>query len=84
MSTPRWRPMKHGTVKRIHVNKAVVFRNAKDGTNLPAITIQHSHGPTPCRQVRILGPSVLHQDVLPIASGARVYIYTTAALEYLR
>jgi hypothetical protein len=70
-----------GKIKRIHVNKHVIAKNLKHGTDLPAISIQHTGGPTPARVVAIHGPSLMRSDK-PLKCGARVYIETTAEITY--
>jgi hypothetical protein len=66
----------------INVNKQVVARNAKLGTNEPPIRVAHgkSGKPTYCHQVQIKGPSEIVYDAnKPILKcGARLAIRTDA------
>lgn len=79
-----------GTVKRLHVDRHIVTKNRKLGTNEPAITVQTSKGPLKARRVSILGPSEFEQsgglppyDIKPLSCGARLWIKTRAALEVI-
>lgn len=70
-----------GPLKRIHVNKHIIAANAKYGFDDPAITIQTSAGPYPCREVTWNGPSIMMHDAdHPLSCGAKVWIETRAAL----
>ncbi len=74
--------LRRGTVKRLHVDQAVIRQCRKDGTNEPAITIQTSKGPIKCSRATIFGTSSLVQSLTkPLACGARVWIETRARVE---
>lgn len=64
--------LRAGTLKRLHVNRHVMAANKRDGTDLPALTVQTSAGPLRARAVEVLGPSRLVQ------SGARAWLETRA------
>jgi hypothetical protein len=68
-----------GTIKRIHVNKHILRANAKDGTDLPAVTIQTSKGSFTARRVEIMGPSCVVQGK-PLSCGATVWVETKSRL----
>ena len=76
-----------GTIKRLHVDRHIMFLNRKLGTNEPAITIQTSKGPMKARSVNILGSSKFIQacgEIKPLPCGARLWIQTHAALEVVQ
>lgn len=75
------RQIRHGTVKRIHVNKQVIAQNRKNGTNEPPITVQTSKGAVKAQKVYIAGPSLfVHSPHKPLKCGARVWIETKATV----
>jgi len=68
-----------GTIKRIHVNKHKISGNIKNGTHVPAITVQTSAGPVPAESVHIHGSSsVVYPPNKQLSCGARVWIETKA------
>jgi len=85
--------LKAGTVKRIHVNRQIIAQNRKNGTNMPALTVQTSKGALRAKYVEILGHSRMEQagdadgdalrTIKPLSCGARVWVKTTAALEVI-
>lgn len=80
--------LRHGLKKRIHVNKHVIARNRKHGTNDAVLTVQTSKGPVPSTKVIIKCEcgrevAVMDQAAKPLSCGARVYIETTAEVEAL-
>jgi hypothetical protein len=71
--------LRTGLKKRIHVNKAVIASNRKNGLNDPPITVQTSKGPIKAQRVIINGPSVfVHSPHQPLSCGARVWVETLA------
>jgi hypothetical protein len=72
-----------GTIKRLHVDKQVIARNRKNGTNDPAITIQTSKGPHKAFNVKVNGPSeFIYSPHKPLSCGARLYIETTSEVSF--
>jgi hypothetical protein len=72
-----------GTIKRLHVDKHVIARNRKTGSNDPTITVQTSKGAHKARTVHVYGPSSFvqaHGERKPLSCGARVWIETRAEL----
>lgn len=80
---PVLQPIRAGTVKRIHVDKRVIATNRRTGGREPAIKIQTSKGSLPARTVYVLGPSRMISDAPPLKCGARVWLETYAAVEYV-
>lgn len=75
--------IRKGLIKRIHVNKHVIAHNVKHGTHEPAITIQTSVGPVRrAYRVSINGPSEMIYSDKPLSCGARVWLETTAEVDY--
>lgn len=69
------------TLKRIHVNQAVIRRNHKTGSNDPVLTVKSSKTNRYAHEVEILGPSKLVYAGpggvrKPLSCGARVWIET--------
>lgn len=74
--------LKAGTIKRIHVDKQVIQKNRKYGTNLPPITVQTSKGPFKTYKARIMGPSeFIYSPEKPLNCGARLWIETKAEVK---
>ncbi len=74
--------MTDGTIKRLHVDQAVIKRNRREGLNDPPLTIQTSAGPIKAHEVTWDGPSrLVHSPHDPLSCGARLWIETHAALE---
>ncbi len=72
-----------GTIKRIHVSQVNLRANRKDGGNRPLFTIQTSKGPVYASHVDIRGKSALvGSENKPLKCGARIWIETTAEVEY--
>lgn len=62
---------------RIHVNQHVIKANAKNGTNLPVLTVKTYKGNVYAHAVDILGPSrVIYSPEHPLSCGAKVWIET--------
>jgi hypothetical protein len=74
--------VRNGLVKRIHVNRHVLARNAKTGEREAPLTIQTSKGPIRAQRVKICGGSEMVYGAKPLACGARVWIETRNAVEY--
>jgi hypothetical protein len=75
--------LKEGTIKRIHVNMHVIRYNNKTGERCSVITMQHGKKPMRVKGIKILGPSsVIYSPDKPLSCGARVWVETTAAVEY--
>ena len=72
----------------IHVNKQTIYRNARHGTNEPAVKFQRGkYGKaTYCHEVEIDGPSrVIYSAHKPILKcGARLVIATEAEVTVVR
>lgn len=71
-----------GTIKRIHVDRRIMAQNKRDGTNLPALTIQTSRGSIKARWVKVFDATVLVQAEKPLSCGARAYIETRSIVGY--
>ncbi len=71
-----------GTVKRIHVDRRVIAQNRKNGTNMPALTIQTSKGPIKAKVVEIRGDLRFDQNAPQLKCGARIYGITMAEVVY--
>lgn len=90
------RYLRSGTVKRIHVDRRIIAQNRKNGTDLPAITVQTSKGPLKCREANVLGMGRMVQsgryrrdadgsvlEIKPLSCGARIWFQTNAAVEVI-
>lgn len=76
--------LRAGTIKRLHVDQAVIRANRKHGRTDPPITVQTSRGPIKCAVVHVNGPSTfIYRPDKPLACGARLWIETTAEIEVL-
>lgn len=72
-----------GSIKRIHVDKNILASNRKHGRDDPAWTIQTSKGSHKARSVIWNGPTTaVGPPHKPLACGARMWIETTAEVEY--
>ena len=65
-------------LKRIHVDQHVIRANLKNGTQLPAVTVQARGGPYKAQSVEIMGRSMVVTGEKPLSCGARIWIETTA------
>lgn len=72
------RTLRKGLIKRLHVDQARIKANAKNGTDLPVLTVQAAGGPYKAHEVEIDGPSKLVYDGRTLSCGAKVWIETTA------
>ena len=72
-----------GTIKRVHVDRRIMAQNKRDGTNLPALTIQTSKGSIKARRVKLFEPTELLQVEKPLSCGARAYIETRGMVGYI-
>ena len=64
---------------RIHVNMHIVKRNAKTGSNDPALTIKDHRQNRKAHEATILGPSrVVYSPDKPLKCGARCWVETNA------
>lgn len=73
--------LKAGIIKRVHVNRFNIAKNAKDGGRRPQWIVQTSRGPVSCHKVsgsRLVGSG---PDDPQLSCGARVYLTTRAALD---
>lgn len=69
-----------GTLKRIHVHRANIARNAKDGGTRPQWIVQTSKGPISCHKVtaaHLVGSGPTDPQ---LSCGARVYLTTKGAV----
>jgi len=64
----------------IHVNRAHIAKNAKDGGNRPVYTIKTGGKIRYARQVEIRGPSTMVYDGRQLSCGARAWVETDAPL----
>ncbi len=71
-----------GLIKRIHVNRHILARNAKTGEREAPLTIQTSRGPIRANRIKIRGGSEMVYGAKPLACGARVWIETRNAVDY--
>lgn len=69
-----------GTVKRIHVNRYNIAKNAKDGGRRPQWIVQTSRGPISCHSLRASRLTGSGPDDNQLACGARVYLTTRAKI----
>jgi len=69
--------------KIIHVNRAHISANAKDGGNRPVYTIKVGGKTRYGREVNILGPSRMVYSGEQLSCGARAWIETTAEIEII-
>lgn len=76
------RVLPSGTVKRIHVDRAILAFNRKHGTKDPAWTIQTSKGSIKCHKWSVEGLAWGDQTMKPLGCGARMYIQTYEAVAY--
>lgn len=72
--------LKAGTIKRVHVDRQILARNRKLGTNEPAYTIQTSKGSIKCLLVK--GMFTFDQSNKPLSCGARMYGETKGEVQY--
>lgn len=75
--------IREGIIKRIHVDQHRIRANARDGTDLPVLTVQTYEGPRKAHEVAILGPSRVVFTEKPLSCGARCWIETLAEVELL-
>lgn len=69
--------LKHGSVKRIHVNQHNIRHNGKHQDQLPVMTVKTSKANFTGKCVGINGPStVIYQPDKPLSCGAKVWIET--------
>ena len=73
--------MKAGTIKRVHVNRHVMAKNMKTGSDDPIYTVQTSKGPMSARRLEIHGHIIFDQSMKKLGCGARAYGVTKAAIE---
>lgn len=64
----------------IHVNRALIAKNAKDGGDRPVYTVKRGGKTRYAREVVINGPSKLVYDGRQLSCGARAWIETDAEL----
>jgi hypothetical protein len=64
----------------LHVNRAMIAANAKDGGNRPVYAIKSNGITRYAREVVIHGPSRLVHDGWQLACGARAWVSTDAPL----
>ena len=78
--------IKSGIIKRVHVNQHNIKTNQSLGTNLPVLTIKTSaKNHKAVERVTILTDppvTVVYSPNKPLSCGARVWIETTAGVEY--
>jgi len=71
----------------IHVNQHKIRSNKKNGTDEPVITVKQGKKNTYCKEIKVLGPSVLTyggNDKPILSCGARVVLFTEADIEIIR
>ena len=62
----------------VHVNKHVITKNRKTGSNDPPLTVKTYKSQTAAHEVEIRGTiKVVHRPHKPLSCGARVWIETT-------
>lgn len=78
--------IKSGIIKRIHVNQHNIRTNQKLGTHLPVLTVKTSaknHKAAKRVTIETDPPvTVVYSPDKPLSCGARVWIETTAGVEY--
>ena len=67
-----------GIIKRIHVDQARIRANTKNGTDLPALTVQAKSTSHKAHEVEVDGPSRIVYPDNPLSCGVRVWIETHA------
>lgn len=71
-----------GLLKRIHVNKHLIGKNRKHGTNDPVLTCKTSKGNFKGHSLEIKGSSrLVYSPEKPLSCGAWVWIETKAEVE---
>jgi hypothetical protein len=76
--------LRTGLKKRIHVDQARIRANAKNGTDIPPVTVQAQGGPYKGHVVEIRGwSSVVYDGEAQLSCGARLWIETTAEVKIL-
>ena len=74
--------LKAGTIKRLHVNRAMIAADKKSGERSPALTVQTSKGAYRGTRVRVYGASVfVYRPGRPLSCGARAWVETHALVE---
>ena len=74
--------IREGLIKRIHVDQHRIKANAKNGTNLPVVTVQAKGGPYKGHEVVVDGPSrIIYEADDPLSCGAKVWIETHAVVK---
>ena len=74
--------LKAGNLKRLHVDQHRIRANVKDGTDIPAITVQGTGGPYKAHEVEILDKdgdvvaTMIYRPHDPLSCGARLWIET--------
>lgn len=69
----------------VHVNQHHIRQNAKDGTNLPVLTVKTYKSNTYAHEVEMTGPSkVVYSPDKPLSCGARVWIETQDEVRIVR
>lgn len=73
--------IKSGTIKRIHVHRANIARNAKDGGKRPQWIVQTSKGPISCHAIHGSRLEGSGPEAPRLSCGARVYLTTKARVD---
>ena len=67
----------------IHVNRAHIALNSKDGGNRPVYTIKHRGKTRYAREVEIEGPSRMVYDGTQLRCGARAWLTTEGPIKLI-
>ena len=69
----------------IHVNRAFIAANAKDGGDRPVFIVRAGRNGKSryAKEVRILGPSQMVYNKKPLSCGAKAWIETDAEVELI-
>jgi len=72
--------MKTRTLKRIHIDKNLIYSNLKNGTDYPVVTVQNRGRSIKARTVEGFGKWIISQDAKQLECGARLYIETRSPI----
>lgn len=71
-------------MKIIHINRNIIQRNAKHGTENPVCRVEENGKVVYCMEVIIKGPSrMVYRPDAPRPCGAKLWIETEAELELI-
>ncbi len=69
----------------VHVNQAIIRKNAKTGETNPVLTVKMGKTNRYAHQVEILGPcTVVYRPHRPLSCGARCWVETQAEVKLIQ